>query len=132
MTQDYNMPAPANISVVDDDEAMRIALNSLLRSHGYSVKTYDSAQDFLCSDGPGQTHCLVSDIQMPGMRGIEMYEALAAMGYTIPVIFITAYARGVPPLRSGTPEPIACLPKPFRSEQLIDYIEVALSGSAGH
>ncbi|VVN32858.1 Response regulator protein TmoT [Pseudomonas fluorescens] len=124
------MPHTAVVSVVDDDESVRIALDSLLRSNGYTVRVYANAEDFLTCDRPQDTGCLISDIQMPGMSGIQMYEALAARGIRIPVIFITGY-QGSPPRVSGnTPEPVAFFPKPFPCGELIACVEKILKSHA--
>jgi FixJ family two-component response regulator len=121
----------AMIAVVDNDESVRMALDSLLRSSGYTVRTYGGAHEFLFSDGPRMTSCLISDIQMPEMDGIRMYEELSAMGIHIPVIFITGNSDAQRPLRAsaGALEPIALLPKPFPTDVLIAFIEVALNRS---
>ncbi|MGN8273742.1 response regulator transcription factor [Pseudomonas sp. SMV71] len=110
------------IAVVDDDESVRAALRSLLRSSGYQVRTYCGALEFLQSEALAVTHCLISDIQMPGMTGIELHEQLGAMGLCIPTIFITAY----PDLGTHTPRLVACLPKPCDADRLLGCIEVAL------
>lgn len=119
----------ASISVVDDDELLLASLDSLLRSYGYTVKTYNSACAFLQSSVPEQTDCLISDIQMPGMCGVEMYEALAARNIHIPTLFITG-KPGLPPQFS----PRVCKPegyfaKPFDTDALLACIERALKRS---
>ncbi|AOE60835.1 response regulator [Pseudomonas corrugata] len=121
------MSNTAIISVVDDDESVRIALDGLLRSSGYTVRTYANASDFLSSSGPEQTACLISDITMPGMSGIQMYNELAAQGIHIPVIFITGHLAPMPPVRAGAAEPVAFFPKPFRCAELIASIESVLN-----
>ncbi|MBD9562742.1 response regulator transcription factor [Pseudomonas sp. PDM09] len=114
------------IAIVDDDDSVRTALESLLRSSGYKVQTYCSALEFLNTNGPAQTHCLISDIQMPGMSGLELHKQLVAMGFHIPTIFITAYPEALSPLSTNTPALIACLPKPCDANKLLNYIETAL------
>lgn len=114
------------IAIVDDDDSVRTALESLLRSSGYKVQTYCSALEFLNTNGPAQTHCLISDIQMPGMSGLELHKQLVAMGFHIPTIYITAYPEALPPLGTNTPALIACLPKPCDANKLLNYIETAL------
>lgn len=116
----------AMIAVIDNDESVRMALDSLLRSSGYTVRTYAGAHEFLFSDGPGVMSCLISDIQMPEMDGIRMYEELAAVGIHIPVIFITGNPDAQRPPGIGTREPIAFLPKPFATDKLLASIETAL------
>ncbi|WP_296234401.1 response regulator transcription factor [Pseudomonas sp. UBA4617] len=116
----------AIIAIVDDDESLRIALESLLRASGYLARTYGGAREFLDSEGPQLANCLISDIQMPGMCGVELYEALRSRGLNIPVIFMTAYPGERPRISADMPGVIACLPKPFEAEQLLASIETAL------
>ena len=124
------MSNTATISIIDDDESVRIALDGLLRSHGYRVKTYAGALDFLSSCELENTACLISDIQMPGMNGIQMYDRLSALGIHIPTIFITGYPGMSPRISAGTPEPVAFFPKPFDCAELIACIESVLARSA--
>lgn len=126
MKQDTPIRNSMIIAIVDDDDSVRTALESLLRSSGYKVQTYCSALEFLNTNGPAQTHCLISDIQMPGMSGLELHKQLVAMGFHIPTIFITAYPEAIPPLGTNTPALIACLPKPCDANKLLNYIETAL------
>lgn len=121
------MSSTAVISIVDDDESVRLALDSLLRSNGFTVNTYTSAEDFLSSTGPQHTSCLISDIQMPGLSGIQMYEALSLNGTHIPVIFITGLPGAPPPISDYAAEPVAFFPKPFPCGQLIACISAVLS-----
>ncbi|NPT57285.1 response regulator transcription factor [Paraburkholderia elongata] len=79
------------ISIVDDDEGARLATASLVRSLGRQVRVFASAEEFLGSGLIGETSCLISDIRMPGLSGIEMHDRLLALGYTIPTIFITGF-----------------------------------------
>ncbi|PTT30323.1 response regulator transcription factor [Pseudomonas sp. HMWF021] len=112
------------IAVVDDDEAFRTALESLLRANGYQVLGYPGGQAFLESPGPAQTQCLISDIQMPGISGPQLNEALRAQGWRIPVIFVTAHPDEI---HTRAPGVIACLAKPFQPEGLLSYIDIALN-----
>ncbi|AVU74613.1 response regulator [Pseudomonas sp. Fig-3] len=112
----------ATIAVVDDDESVRTALEGLLRSSGYQVQTYRNALAFLDANTLAETHCLISDIQMPGMSGVQLHEKLNAMGFQIPTIFITAY----PHLGADTPGLVACLPKPCEAGRLLGCIETAV------
>jgi FixJ family two-component response regulator len=126
MTQGFYMFSSPIISVVDDDELILISLDSLLRSYGYTVKTYTRAVAFLESSGPYHTDCLISDIQMPGMCGIQMYEALAAKNINIPTLFITG-KPGMPPVFSAkVRQPVGYFPKPFNIDALVACIEAAL------
>lgn len=126
MKQDTPIRNSMIIAIVDDDDSVRTALESLLRSSGYKVQTYCSALEFLNTNGPAQTHCLISDIQMPGMSGLELHKQLVAMGFHIPTVFITAYPEALPPLGTNAPALIACLPKPCDANKLLNYIETAL------
>lgn len=124
--QQTQMRNKAIIAIVDDDESLRIALEGLLRATGYLARTYGGAREFLDSEGPQLANCLISDIQMPGMCGVELYEALRSRGLNIPVIFMTAYPGERPRISADMPGVIACLPKPFEAEQLLASIETAL------
>ncbi|MEZ1314965.1 response regulator [Pseudomonas fluorescens] len=124
------MSLTAVVSVVDDDESVRIALDSLLRSSGYTVRVYPDAEAFLDSSGPLDTHCLISDIQMPGLSGIQLYDELSARGLRIPVIFITGYQGSPPQVCAASPKPVAYFPKPFSCAELIACIEGVLVGQA--
>jgi FixJ family two-component response regulator len=79
------------ISIVDDDEAVRLALRSLVRSLGYVSNVFASAEEFLGSSQLNETSCLISDIQMPGMNGIELQNRLRILDCSTPVIFVTAF-----------------------------------------
>ncbi|KQP91909.1 response regulator [Methylobacterium sp. Leaf117] len=85
------MPAVPVIAIVDDDEEVRIATGSLVRSLGYTARIYTSGRAFLeCHDAP-VPDCVLTDVQMPGMSGLELYQGLLARGSTVPVIFMTAF-----------------------------------------
>ncbi|MGY2258655.1 response regulator transcription factor [Pseudomonas sp. SDO55104_S430] len=119
----FNAPV---ISVVDDDELILVSLDSLLRSYGYTVNTYNSAYAFLQSSDPAQTDCLISDIQMPGMGGVEMYEALAARNTHIPTLFITGKSGLPPKFSASVRTPEGYFAKPFDARALLDCIETIL------
>lgn len=119
------------IAILDDDDSVRMALDSLLRSMGYKVRTYSRALQFLYSNDMSRTHCLVSDVQMPGVSGVELHERLVATGHSIPTIFITAYPEAVAQLCTSAPNVIACLPKPCDANKLLDCIETATANRAG-
>ena len=114
------------ISVVDDDESMRDSLRSLLRSVGLDVRAFASAEEFLSSDYLHHTDCLVLDVRMPGMDGLELQRQLLATGSEIPVIFITAH--GDEPLRARAlgAGAVAFLVKPFSEDALMHAIRAAL------
>ena len=114
------------IAIVDDDDSVRTALKSLLRSSGYEVRTYCCALEFLDANASAETHCLISDIQMPGMSGVDMHKQLVAMGFRIPTIFVTAYPELAPPLSADNPSLVASLRKPCDADGLLTCIETAL------
>lgn len=119
-------PSATLIAVVDDDESLRDALDGLLRATGYRARTFASGSDFLASDGPAQAGCLISDIQMPGMCGVELLNQLHARGFEIPVIFISAHPGQRSRITADMAGVVGCLPKPFEAQQLLDSIESAL------
>ena len=79
------------ISVIDDDASVRAATNNLLRSHGYAVRTFASAEEFLQSAHLDDTSCVITDVQMPVMSGPELMTVMRGQGYLVPFIFITAF-----------------------------------------
>jgi len=119
----FNAPI---ISVVDDDELLLISLDSLLRSYGYTVNTYNSAFSYLQSSGPEHTACLISDIQMPGMGGVEMYERLATRNIHIPTLFITGKSGLPPKFSTSVRTPAGYFAKPFDAQALVACIEKVL------
>src|SRR6476620_987503 len=79
------------IAIVDDNDALREGMKSLLRSLGYSVSKFGSAVEFLNSEQLSNTSCLITDVQMPGLSGLDLQDQLIARGHRIPIIFITSY-----------------------------------------
>jgi FixJ family two-component response regulator len=114
------------IAIVDDDEAVREATEGLMRSFGYSVETFSSAEDFLQSPHVDRTLCLIADVNMPGMSGLDLYLRLAAMQRNLPTILITGYPSEnirAAAISAG----VACyLVKPFGDDELMDCIRFAL------
>jgi FixJ family two-component response regulator len=114
------------ISVVDDDASVRAATDNLLSSHGYSVRTFASAEELLQTPQLHDFTCVIADVQMPGMSGLELLKYMRAQGYLAPVIFITAFPEEsvrASALRAGA---ICFLAKPFAAPVLIDCVETAL------
>jgi FixJ family two-component response regulator len=114
------------IAIVDDDEAVRIALEGLLRSAGLTARAFDSAETFIESGEQFQTGCLISDIRMPGMSGLELQAKLNAERCRIPIVFITAHGDAqmrMQALRAGAVEFLA---KPFNDEALLQTVRAAL------
>jgi FixJ family two-component response regulator len=114
------------ISIVDDDESVREALCGLLRSVGFAVNSFASAEEFLASDQLGNADCLVLDVRMPGMGGIELQRQLVASHYKIPVILITSYDDEGMRARALSGGAGAVLIKPFSEEALLNAIRSAL------
>jgi FixJ family two-component response regulator len=115
------------ISVVDDDESVREALFGLLRSLGFAVSAFASAEEFLASDQLASADCLILDVRMPGMGGIELQRQLVAGHYEIPVIFITAHEEDGMRARALTDGVGAVLIKPFSEEAILSAIHSALT-----
>jgi len=114
------------ISIVDDDESVREATKSLVRSLGYKAETFGSAEEFLGSAQVQATACLITDVQMPGLSGVELQGRLLSDGHRMPMIFVSAFPderleRQV--LQSGA---IAYLRKPFNDERLVEHIDAAM------
>jgi two-component system, LuxR family, response regulator FixJ len=119
-------PAPVTIYIVDDDEGVRNSLRFLLKSVGLASRTLASAAEFLASYKPDQPGCLVLDVRMPGMSGLDLQRQLNLRGATIPVIFITGHGdvpMAVEAMQHGA---FDFLQKPFRDQDLIDRIQRAL------
>lgn len=117
------------ISIIDDDPSVRKATDGLVRSLGYRSLTFASAEDFLQSDHIEDTSCVITDVQMPGLSGVELQSMLNARGARMPMIFITAYPedrirRSV--LEAGA---VGFLSKPFEEAVLIEHLEAALAPS---
>ena len=114
------------IAIIDDDEPLREALGSVLKAAGYSIDTFASAEDFLNFPGREEIACLILDVRLPGMSGIELQRRLCESGATIPIIFITAH--GDASLRDLVMKAGAAgfLNKPVRSDTLLKEIQAAL------
>ena len=121
------MPVAPVISIVDDDPSVRAATYNLLRSFGYSVHTFHSAESFLQSPQLAKTSCAVVDIRMPAMSGLEMQAHLRAQGNGVPIIFITAVPDADARARAFAAGASGFLTKPFDKNALIDCINRALS-----
>jgi FixJ family two-component response regulator len=123
------LPKVPVISIVDDDASMREATRGLVRSLGYAAAAFASAEEFLESDRVDDTSCLITDVQMPGLSGIELQSRLAETGRRMPIIFVTAYPEER--IRARVLEGGACgfLSKPFRDECLIGCLNRALDAS---
>jgi FixJ family two-component response regulator len=117
------------ISIVDDDESVRRTTTLLVESFGFRAAAFESAETFLRSGDLHDTSCLIVDVQMPGMDGLQLQSHLAAAGCGIPIIFITAYESKDSRQRAMQAGAAAFLGKPFSDEQLLQIIRSALGFS---
>jgi FixJ family two-component response regulator len=118
--------APPLVVVVDDSESVRESLPVLLQQCGFGSAAYASAEEFLSADVIAQTSCLILDIAMPGMSGIELQRELARRRQAIPIIFITGHADDIDRRRLLEDGAVECLFKPFSDTQLLDAVARAL------
>jgi len=114
------------IAIIDDDKSVRVATESLVMSLGYVARTFSSAEEFLNSPSKDEAACLVSDVLLSGMNGLELQELLAAQGYQKPTIFITAFPNEKMEARAIRHGAIGFLTKPFDGSVLVECIETAL------
>jgi FixJ family two-component response regulator len=114
------------ISIVDDDESMREAAKGLMKSLGYTAETFPSAEDFLQSQQVPRTACLIADVNMPGMSGLDLHRHLSTAGNRIPTILITAYPDNTVRERALNAGVICYLSKPFDEGDLLSCIHSAL------
>ena len=119
------------ISVIDDDPSVRAATNNLLRSHGYAVHTFASAEEFLRSTHLNDTSCVIADVQMPVMSGLDLLTSMRTQGYRAPFIFITAFPDESVRARVLKAGGICFLAKPFAGPTLINCLANALEGHRG-
>ena len=117
------------ISIVDDDRIVREAMGDLVQSLGYEVATFESAEHFLESGSLAETRCLITDVQMPGLDGLELQRRLLAEGHSTPVIFVTAFSAGSSRRRAMEAGAVGFLSKPFHEDSLIKCVESALNAS---
>jgi FixJ family two-component response regulator len=114
------------ISIVDDDSLARDGIRKFIESLGYKATTFGSAEHFLGSDVITETACLITDLQMPGLNGLELQEALRSQGHRAPIILITAYPSENHRNRALDGGAIGFLSKPFDEASLIDCLTVAI------
>ncbi|MBC8164610.1 MAG: response regulator [Bryobacteraceae bacterium] len=122
----------AIVSVVDDDVSVRKSLDRLIRSVRLEVRVFGSAEEFLDSDDPCNVGCLILDVRLPGMSGIELHRHLLASSCNVPVIFITAHgsddrARS----QAASDWTVAYFIKPFGGDELLDAVDMALKWKPG-
>jgi FixJ family two-component response regulator len=114
------------ISIIDDDALAREGIKELVESLGYKAFTFMSAEHFLQSGLISETSCLITDLQMPGLSGLELQERLQAAGYQLPIILITAYPNEKHRNRALDGGAIGFLSKPFEEQSLIDCLALAM------
>jgi FixJ family two-component response regulator len=121
------------ISIVDDDDTVRAATESLVKSLGFETSTFASADSFLQSLSLSETRCLILDVQMPNMSGIELQERLSNLGFEIPIIFMTAYPDDAVRQRALQAGAVAFLLKPFEihGQRFMDSVFEALEKNNG-
>ena len=120
------MPVASLVSVVDDDQFFRESMRRLMRSLGYDVAAFPSAADLLASPRLGETTCLIADINMAGMTGLELHEHLVEAGYAVPTILVTAYPDSLDQARALNDGVVCYLRKPFDERHLIRCLREAL------
>ena len=122
------MPEAPPISIVDDDDSVRQSLSNLLRSVGFRVQEFPSADAFLGSPDVRETACLILDVRMPGMSGLELQRHIQAANWRLPIIFITSHVDDDARASALGAGAIGFLYKPFREQEILDAIEAALRG----
>ena len=120
------VPEIQKISIVDDDESVREALKSLLKSAGFKAEAFASAEEFLNSGHLPGTDCLILDVRMPGMSGVELQDFLTASDEGVPIVFISAHADEEARARALESGAIDFLQKPFSDEALLSAIDAAI------
>jgi FixJ family two-component response regulator len=124
-------PAPATVFVIDDDGDVRASIQRLLKTVGLRGEAFASAQDFLQRNMPEGPSCLILDIRLPGMSGLEVQRKLIDAGLSIPIIFISAHADVDMAVRAMKFGAVEFLTKPFRPQELVDAVQQALQRDAG-
>lgn len=117
------------ISIIDDDQSMLESTRGLVRSLGYQATAFSSAEEFLQSEHVVDTSCLITDVKMPGLSGIDLQRWLVERGVLVPTIFITAFPEEDTRRQALTAGAVGYLGKPFSEESLIQCLDTALGGS---
>ena len=117
------------VAIVDDDQSLRNATRDLLKAAGFSTATFEDAESFLGSASRASAACLVADMRMPGMTGLELYQALVASGERIPTVIITAHPEELTQSRARDAGITCYLSKPFAPDDLLDCVREALAKS---
>ena len=117
------------IAIVDDDAAVREATKTLVRAMGYNASTFGSAEEFLDSEQVHDTSCLITDLQMPGLSGIDLQDRLIASGHRIPIIFTTGFPDDTARTRAMKAGAVCFLSKPYNHDHLLGYLDQALKAA---
>ncbi len=123
------MPSVPVISIVDDDDAFKNSLDDLIRSIGFATLGFNSAEAFLISNQARDAACLILDVRMPGMSGLDLQRQLVAAKWQIPIIFITSHVDDVARANALEAGAVAFLYKPFHEEELLNAIDAVLKHS---
>jgi FixJ family two-component response regulator len=119
------------VSIIDDDASVRVAMAGLVRSLGFVACAFESAEDFLRSPQGDDTACLITDVQMPGMNGLELQSHLLRQGRRLPIIFITAFPEPNLRARAEAAGALAFLEKPFDGGTIVGLLQGALASPDG-
>ena len=117
------------IAIVDDDEALCEAMECFVQSLGYNVSTFGSAEEFLNSEPISRTSCLVTDLHMPGLSGLDLQDRLIAQGHRVPIIFLTGYPDENVRARAMKAGAVAFLSKPCNGDHLLGCLEKTLKAA---
>jgi FixJ family two-component response regulator len=117
------------ISIIDDDRSVREAVKSLVRSLGHEAETFSSAEEYLGSDRIAESHCIITDLQMPGMTGVDLRRHLIESGYCRPMILMSALSAEEAGAAAAESASCRFLRKPFSDDRLIECLDWALKGA---
>jgi FixJ family two-component response regulator len=131
MTAEQTLPHSL-VYVVDDDASLRDSLSSLFRSVGLQVETFETADEFLQFDRPETPSCLVLDVRLPGLSGLDFQVELASRGEQIPIVFMTGHGDIPMTVKAMKAGAVEFLPKPFREQEMIDAVHLALEHDREH
>ena len=117
------------VAIVDDDKSIRNATQDLLKAAGFSTATFEDAESFLGSASLASASCVVADMRMPGMTGLELYQELVASGHAIPTVIITAHPEEITQARAREAGITCYLTKPFTPDELLECVSESLAKS---
>jgi CheY-like chemotaxis protein len=129
-TSSTTTSASARVAIVDDHDAVRGAVSSLLRSSGYAVTEFDCAESLLAAGAQHDYQCIISDLQMPGMSGLDLLEHLRRNGCGVPLIMLTAFPEPAVRQRAQQGGAAAFLSKPFQCDELMHWVALCVAASS--